>query len=173
MLVYSPAALKDLSGNVTNEKINNASTFINSIFILGSMSGAFACWFIAGKNGRSKAVVLSTAVYGLFTILTAFSSSGSWLCVYRFATGFGVGGVILTANILIVELWPEKNRAVAVGIVSSAMPAGFIAAGAMNNLFADWHYAFLTGICSCNNSNSWRVYFIGIRELEKQQANFS
>jgi len=31
------------------------------------------------------------------------------------------------------------------GIVSAAMPIGFIAAGAMNNILTDWHMAFLTG----------------------------
>ncbi len=146
MPVYLTAAVKDLAGSVTNEKMNNISAYINSIFILGSMSGAFAWKFISHKTGRSKAVILSTAASGLFTILTAFSSSLLMVGIYRFATGFGVGGVILTTNVLIAELWPEKNRAVAVGIVSSAMPAGFIAAGAMNNLFTDWQNAFLTGI---------------------------
>ena len=110
------------------------------------MSGVFAWKFISHKTGRSKAVILSTAVYGLFTILTAFSSSWLMVGVYRFVTGFGVGGVILTTNILVAELYSEKNRAIAVGIISSAMPAGFIAAGAMNNLFTNRHYAFLTGV---------------------------
>ncbi len=146
MSVYLPVVVKDLLGNVTDEKMNNVSAYINSIFIFGSMFGGFIWGFICDKIGRSKAVILSTAVYSLFTILTAFSSSWLMVGVYRFITGFGVGGVILTTNILIAEIWTEKKRAVAIGIVSSAMPVGFIVAGAMNNLIADWHNAFLTGI---------------------------
>ncbi len=146
MSVYLPVVVRDLLGGVTNDKMNNVSAYINSIFIFGSMFGGFAWGFICDKIGRSKGVIFSTALYGLFTILTA--SSASWLMVgvYRFFTGFGIGGVLLTTNILIAELWPEKNRAVAIGIVSAAMPVGFIAAGAMNNLLSDWHHAFLTGI---------------------------
>ena len=146
MSVYLPVAVKDLLGNVTDEKMNYISAYINSIFIFGSMFGGFAWGFICDKIGRSKAVIFSTALYGLFTVLTAFSSS--WLLVgfYRFATGFGVGGVIVTTNILIAELWREKNRAVALGIVSAAMPVGFIIAGALNNLIPEWRNAFLTGI---------------------------
>jgi MFS family permease len=145
MSVYLPVAVKDLLGNVTEEKMNNVGAYINSVFIFGSMFGGFAWGFICDKTGRSKAVILSTALYGLFTVLTAFSSSWLMVGVYRFMTGFGVGGVIVTTNILIAEIWPEKKRAVALGIVSAAMPVGFIAAGAMNNILSDWHLAFLTG----------------------------
>ena len=145
MSVYLPVAVKDLLGNVTGEKMNNVGAYINSVFIFGSMFGGFAWGFICDKTGRSKAVILSTALYGLFTVLTAFSSSWLMVGIYRFMTGFGVGGVIVTSNILIAELWPEKKRAVALGIVSAAMPVGFIAAGAMNNILSDWHLAFLTG----------------------------
>jgi predicted MFS family arabinose efflux permease len=146
MSVYLPVAVKDLLGNVTDERMNYISAYINSVFIFGSMFGGFAWGFICDRIGRSKAVIFSTALYALFTLLTAFSSS--WLLVgfYRFATGFGVGGVIVTTNILIAELWSEKNRAVALGIVSAAMPVGFIVAGALNNLIPEWRNAFLTGI---------------------------
>ncbi len=146
MSVYLPVAVKDLLGNVTDEKMNNVGAYINSVFIFGSMVGGFAWGFICDKTGRSKAVILSTAFYGLFTVLTAFSSSWLLVGVYRFLTGFGVGGVILTTNILVAELWPEKKRAIALGIVSAAMPVGFIISGALNNLLSDWHIAFLTGI---------------------------
>jgi MFS family permease len=146
MSVYLPVVVKDLLGNVTDEKMNNVGAYINSVFIFGSMFGGFAWGFICDRIGRSKAVILSTALYGLFTVLTAFSSSWLLVGVYRFFTGFGVGGVLVTTNILVSELWPEKKRAVALGIVSAAMPVGFIVAGAMNNLLSNWHNAFLTGL---------------------------
>ncbi len=145
MSVYLPVAVKDLLGNVSEEKMNNVGAYINSVFIFGSMFGGFAWGFICDRTGRSKAIILSTALYGLFMMLTAFSSSWLMVGIYRFITGFGVGGVMVTTNILIAELWPEKKRAIALGIVSAAMPVGFIAAGAMNNILSDWHLAFLTG----------------------------
>ncbi len=146
MSVYLPVAVKDLLGNVTDERMNYISAYINSIFIFGSMFGGFAWGFICDKIGRSKAVIFSTALYALFTVLTAFSSSWLLVGVYRFITGFGVGGVIVTTNILIAEIWSDKRRAVALGIVSAAMPVGFIIAGALNNLIPEWRNAFLTGI---------------------------
>ena len=146
MSVYLPVAVKDLLGNVDEEKMHNVSAYINSFFIFGSMFGGFTWGYICDRIGRSKAVTLSTGFYALFTILTAFSDSWLLISIYRFLTGFGVGGVLVTTNILVCELWPEKKRAVAIGIVSAAMPVGFIAAGALNNLIPEWQNAFLTGI---------------------------
>lgn len=145
MSVYLPDVVQNLLGSVPEEKIHNVSAYINSVFIFGSMFGGFAWGLICDRIGRSKAVVFSTALYSFFTILTAFSASWMFVGIFRFITGFGIGGVILTTNILIAEIWPERKRAIALGIVSAAMPVGFIMAGAMNNLVSDWHNAFLTG----------------------------
>src|SRR5690242_9032606 len=146
MSVYLPVAVKDLLGSVTGERMNTISAYINSIFIFGSMFGGFAWGFICDKIGRSKSVILSTALYAIFTFLTAFSSSWLLAGVYRFITGFGIGGVLVTTNILIAELWPAKKRAIALGIVSAAMPVGFIVAGVLNNVIQEWRNAFLSGI---------------------------
>ena len=146
MSVYLPVAVKDLLGSVTGERMNTISAYINSIFIFGSMFGGFAWGFICDKIGRSKSVILSTALFGLFTFLTALSSSWLLTGVYRFITGFGIGGVLVTTNILIAELWPAKKRAIALGIVSAAMPVGFIVAGVLNNIIPEWRNAFLSGI---------------------------
>ena len=145
MSVYLPVAVRDLLGNVSDQQMNNVSAYINSFFIFGTMFGGFIWGFICDRIGRSKAVVLSTVFYGLFTLATAFANSWVLVCIYRFLTGFGVGGVLVTTNILMCELWPEKKRTVAVGIVSAAMPVGFIAAGAINNMFSSWQQGFLLG----------------------------
>lgn len=146
MSVYLPVAVKDLLGDVSDEKMHNVSAYINSFFLFGSMFGGFAWGFICDRIGRARAVTFSTAFYALFTLLTAFSGSWVLISAYRFLTGFGVGGVLVTTNILVCELWPEHKRAIAIGIVSAAMPVGFIAAGALNNLLPSWHNAFLVGI---------------------------
>ncbi|HUQ66520.1 MAG TPA: MFS transporter [Flavitalea sp.] len=146
MSVYLPVVVKDLLGNVDEDKMNKVGAYINSFFLFGSMFGGFAWGFICDKIGRSRSVILCTAFYGLFTVLTTFSASWLVVGIYRFLTGFGVGGIIVTTNILVAESWSGKKKAVTLGVVSAAMPVGFIAAGMMNNIVADWHSAFLTGI---------------------------
>jgi len=164
MSVHLTTVVKELLGVAGGAKFNNVSAFINAAFIFGSMFGGFAWGFICDSAGRSKSVILSTACYGLFTLLTAFSNSWLVVGIYRFFTGFGVGGVILTTNILIAEIWPAKNRSVSIGIVSAAMPVGFIAAGAMNYILPGWHNAFLTGLIPL------AVAFVGFAILPESQS---
>ncbi|RYY17574.1 MAG: MFS transporter [Chitinophagaceae bacterium] len=146
MSVYLPVVVNDLLQNESEQTINNAGAYISALFLFGQMFGGLAWGFICDRIGRSRAVMLSTAFYGLFTVVTAFTDSWVLVGVFRFLTGFGVGGVIVTTNILICEIWPEKRRAVALGIVSAAMPVGFIVTGIMNNVLSNWRDAFLTGL---------------------------
>jgi MFS family permease len=138
--------VKDLLGNVSDEKLNEVSAYINSLFIFGWMFGGFIWGFICDKIGRSKCVTLSTLFYGLFTLLTAISPSWLLVSTCRFLSGFGIGGVLVTTTILISERWPDKKRAVALGILSVAIPVGFFAAGAINNMLSGWRQAFSVGI---------------------------
>ena len=146
MSVYLPVAVKDLLGSVSEEKMNDVSAWINAVFIFGWMFGGIAWGVISDKIGRSRSVVLSTACFGLFAIITGLSSSWFLASICRFFSGFGIGGVLVTTVILIAELWEDKRRAIIQGIVSLAMPVGFFAAGAINNLTEDWRTAFWIGI---------------------------
>ena len=146
MSVYLPVAVKDLLGNVSEEKMNDVSALINSLFIFGWMFGGIFWGIICDKIGRARSVVLSTACFGLFALFTGLSSSWLLVTICRFLSGFGIGGVLVTTVILIAELWPEKKAAIVQGIVSLAMPVGFFAAGAINNFTEDWKTAFLIGI---------------------------
>lgn len=146
MPVYLPVALKDLLGNASTEKMNNASAWINALFIFGWMFGGIVWGIICDNIGRSKSVILSTACFGLCTIVTGLSSSWFLVSVCRFLSGFGIGGVLVTTVILIGELWTGKKIAIIQGIVSLAVPVGFFAAGAINNLTENWRIAFWIGL---------------------------
>src|SRR5678809_1406628 len=116
MSVYLPVAVKDLLGNVTDEKINDVSAWINALFIFGWMFGGFIWGIICDKIGRSKSIVLSTACFGLFAVVTGLSSSWLLVSVCRFFSGFGIGGVLVTTVILIAELWKDKKVAIIQGL---------------------------------------------------------
>lgn len=177
MSVYLPVAVKDLLGNVSEKKLNDVSALINSLFLFGWMFGGIVWGIISDKVGRSRSVMLSTACFGLFSIVTALSSS--WLLVSscRFLSGFGIGGVLVTTVILVAELWTGKSKAVIQGFVSLAMPVGFFAAGAINNMTEDWRTTFWIGILplllaviaafSLPESEQWKTN----RILSKQKTN--
>ncbi|MDO6430995.1 MFS transporter [Flavitalea sp. BT771] len=145
MSVYLPVAVKDLLGDVSQEKLNDVSAYINSVFIFGWMFGGVVWGIVCDRLGRARAVMLSTFCYGLFTLLTA--AAPSWLLVMacRFLSGFGVGGVLVTTTILISETWTGKKRAVALGILSISIPVGIFSAGLINYFLPGWRQAFLVG----------------------------
>lgn len=146
MSVYLPVTVKDLLGNVSDEKMNNVSAVINAVFLYGWMFGGIIWGIICDKAGRAKSVILSTACYGVFTLLTIVSSSWLLVCICRFLSGFGIGGVLVTTTILISEIYTGKKRTVMLGVVSIGVPVGFFIAGAINNFLSEWRDAFLAGI---------------------------
>ena len=145
MSVYLPVAVKDLLGNVSAEKLNDVSAYISSVFIFGWMFGGIIWGVICDKIGRLRTVVLATAFYGLFTVLTGFSPSWFLVTVCRFLSGFGIGGVLVTTNILVAEAWSVKKRAVALGILSISIPVGIFSAGSIELFLSTWRQAFLIG----------------------------
>jgi len=146
MSVLLPVVVADLLGNVPADQLNDASAWINAVFIFGWMFGGLLWGVIGDKIGRSRSLALSIACFGLFGLLTGMCSSWLQVCICRFFTGFGIGGLLVLSSVLVTELWSEKKRSVVMGIVSLAMPVGFFAAGAINNFTEGWKAPFLLSI---------------------------
>src|SRR5690348_1024124 len=90
MSVYLPVAVKDILGNVTEEKLNDVSAWINCVFIFGWMFGGIIWGIICDRIGRAKSLILSTACFGLFASLTGITSSWFFVSACRFLSGFGI-----------------------------------------------------------------------------------
>ena len=145
MSVYLPVAVKDLLGNKSTDELNTISAYINAIFILGGAMGGFTTGIICDKAGRKKALLFSTGVLGLFTVLTGYMPNWLLVVVCRFFTGFGLGAVLVTTTTIMMEEWPEKTKAIFIGFVSIAMPLGIFSAGVIDYFVASWRQAFIAG----------------------------
>ncbi|HEX4849619.1 MAG TPA: MFS transporter [Puia sp.] len=146
MSVYLPVAVKDLLGNVSTSELNEVGAYINAVFIFGWTFGGFIWGLISDKLGRAKSVNLSTACFGIFTLLTGLAPNWFVVTVCRFFSGFGVGGVLVTTTILVSEVWSEKKRAVILGILSISIPVGIFSAGLINYFLPHWREAFAVGL---------------------------
>jgi MFS family permease len=87
----------------------------------------------------------SIACYGMFTILTGLMPQWEGLVLCRFMSGFGVGGEMVIAMTFISEVWPQKSKAVFIGILSIAFPIGIFSAGAINVIVPAWRHGFFIG----------------------------
>ena len=146
MSVYLPVAVKDLLGNRDSDQLNNISAYINSIFLYGAAVGGLISGILSDKLGRKFAVIFSIASYGIFTILTGFMPTWLTVVICRFFSGFGLGAVLVTTNIIMIEEWPQKTRAIFVGILSIAIPVGIFSAGVIDYFVSSWRQAFLVGV---------------------------
>jgi len=146
MSVYLPVAVKDLLGNKDSDQLNNISAYINSIFLYGAAVGGLISGILSDKLGRKFAVIFSIASYGIFTILTGFMPTWWTVVICRFFSGFGLGAVLVTTNIIMIEEWPKKTRSIFVGILSIGIPVGIFSAGVIDYFVSSWRQAFLVGI---------------------------
>jgi MFS family permease len=101
---------------------------------------------IGDRIGRSKSLAIAVAMFGLSTIFTSLASSWEVIMLFRFFCGFGVGGMLVINTTLLSEAWPERTRAIFIGIVSIGFPIGIFSSGMVNFLVSGWRQGFLMGI---------------------------
>src|SRR5690606_7238878 len=112
MSVYLPVVMTSLSGHVSDDQLNHISAYINALYLAGWAIGGFSWGIISDKIGRSRSLTLSLSSYGLFTLLLSYSTSWEAVVVFRFLSGFAVGGILVIAPTLLSEIWPQKTRSI-------------------------------------------------------------
>lgn len=146
MSVYLPVVAKDLLTTTDQQQLDNISAYINALFIFGWATGGFTWGYTCDRIGRKKALLLAIACYGSFTILTGMMPNWWGVVICRFFSGFGVGGVLVISFTLLSEVWPQKSKAVFIGIMSIAFPIGIFSAGLINYVVSSWREGFMVGI---------------------------
>lgn len=104
---------------------------IFSAALIGSGVGALLTGPIADRIGRKPVIIAAALIFGLFTFLTAQSSSVRELLAWRFLAGLGLGGALANASALVVEFTPRKRQVTAVlwlylGFSLGSMIGGFL-----------------------------------------------
>ena len=145
MSIYLPDVMKELQGKSATD-VSNIGAYINAAFVFGWALGGFIWGFIGDKSGRKKAMLFSVGCYGIFTILTGYMYDWRGIALCRFASGFGMGGVLVASTTIMIEEWNEKSKAVFMGILSISMPIGIFSAGWITHMVSYWRQSFLIGI---------------------------
>jgi MFS family permease len=159
MSVYLPDAIKDLLQNSSAQKIDNVGASINAIFIFGWTAGGIIWGIFCDTLGRKKSFIYATLCYGLFTILTGLAPTWFAVVACRFASGFGIGGVLVITTMLVSEGYQEKKREVLLGILSISIPVGIFSAGLLTYYISEWRYAFMVGAIPVLLSGMAVVFF--------------
>jgi MFS family permease len=144
MHVTMPLALKDLTGQEPKD-VAQLGAIITSVFLVGWTLGGTLFGVIGDKYGRIKAMMGSILLYSIFTGLGGLAHSWQELAAYRFLTGLGIGGELVSITTFLTEIWPERSRAFAVALLISSYQIGQMLAGGLNYFIHDWRYAFFVG----------------------------
>ena len=149
MSAYLPATVRDLQGATQPDQLVAIGASINALYFVGWAIGGLTWGVISDRIGRARSLSMLIGLYGLFTVLISFSSSWEMLMLFRFFCGFSVGGMMVVNTTLLSETWPEKTRAVFIGILSIGFPVGIFSSGVVTYLVSSWRQGFMIGFVPC------------------------
>ncbi|MEV7908118.1 MFS transporter, partial [Streptomyces anulatus] len=81
-----------------------------ALYVAGACLGALFFGWLTDRFGRKKLFIITMVVYLVATAATALSFSAWWFFLFRFLTGFGIGGEYAAINSAIDELIPSRHR---------------------------------------------------------------
>ncbi|MEU8465574.1 MFS transporter [Streptomyces sp. NPDC029003] len=126
-----------------------------ALYVAGACSGALFFGRLTDLYGRKRLFLVTLAVYLAATALTAVSFSAWWFFLFRFLTGFGIGGEYAAINSAIDELIPSKYRGRVDLIINGSFWLGAVA-GALLSVVAlntdifppsvGWRLTFALGV---------------------------
>src|SRR3954471_14631722 len=90
-----------------------------------SAIGGILAGVLADRIGRARTLMLSVAVYSLFTFLSGLASSYEMLLVFRVFQGIGFGAEWGVGAVLVAELVRPESRGRALGVIQSAWAVGW------------------------------------------------
>jgi MFS transporter, AAHS family, 4-hydroxybenzoate transporter len=111
----------------------------------GLLAGALLLSPLADRWGRKSLVVASTAVFGIFSVLTAWATTFDQLFLFRLLAGIGMGGAAPNVVALAAEYAPKRLRSTLVTVLWAAFPLGGVLMGLLAAGRAGWQTIFYIG----------------------------
>lgn len=92
--------------------------------LVAGLIGPFLFGVLGDHIGRRRAIIASTAMIGIFGIISGFCTSLAALVIVRFIAGVGMSGALAVTVALANEFAPRRRRATFVTIVFSGTTIG-------------------------------------------------
>ncbi|MFT4019972.1 MAG: MFS transporter [Acinetobacter sp.] len=124
------------------------SGWIVSIGFIGMAIGAVCSGGLADRFGRKTIFGITLAIYSVATALCAIAPNLTWLLIFRFIVGLGLGGQLPVAVTLVSEYIPAHVRGRFIVLLESFWGLGWLVAACISYFVIPqwgWHIAFLIG----------------------------
>jgi AAHS family 4-hydroxybenzoate transporter-like MFS transporter len=90
----------------------------------GLAVGALLVGPLSDRYGRKKLLMTAIALFGTFSILSAYSTDVTSLSILRFLTGLGLGAAMPTTTTLLSEYLPERSRSLLLTLMFTGFNLG-------------------------------------------------
>lgn len=125
-LVARPA-LRDLFGAGVEEKtVSLWFAVATAGFLIGAATGGVLFGWLGDRMGRVRAMTLSVFTYAVFSGLCGFTTAAWQVAVLRFISALGMGGEWSLGVALVMEIWPNRSRALLAGLIGAAANLGYL-----------------------------------------------
>jgi MFS family permease len=122
---------------------------LGSVALLAAAAGGVGFGWFADRFGRTRALMLSVALYSVFTAACGFATTFAQFVVFRIFLGLGMGGEWASGATLVSETWSAEHRGKALALMQSAWAIGYALAAAVNYVVQPalgWRAVFFVGI---------------------------
>jgi AAHS family 4-hydroxybenzoate transporter-like MFS transporter len=96
---------------------------------IGAAAGSVFFGWYADRYGRRMGVIVPTAIFGVFALLTVYAYDFKSLFIFRVLIGIGLGGALSNAIAMVAEYSPQRTRATLVSLMYAAFPLGGVIGG--------------------------------------------
>ncbi|MEI6916399.1 MAG: MFS transporter [Armatimonadota bacterium] len=141
-----------LTGTVPAEELKATVQYwgyiLTSVFLTGFAIGGFVFGILGDKIGRTRTMMITIFVYAAFTGLNSLVHTPYQYALCRFLTALGIGGEFAAGASIVAEVWPQRSRPMALGVLQALSTVGNMLAAAVTFVLATtpWQYVYLVGI---------------------------
>ncbi|MFS2125980.1 MFS transporter [Pseudomonas sp. Pseusp97] len=121
---------------------------VMSAALIGMVFGALGSGPLADRFGRKVVLVVAVFLFGLFSLISAYSSNLEQLMALRLLTGIGLGAAMPNATTLLSEYTPERLKSLLVTSMFCGFNLGMASGGFVSAKLIPaygWHSLLLLG----------------------------
>ncbi len=101
---------------------------------------------------------LSVITYAVFTGMCGLASNAEQIAIYRFIASLGLGGEWSLGVALVMEVWPNKSRALMAGLIGAAANVGYLLVGAIGLVLNSFLSTLQEWMPTVGFSQEWTTY---------------
>lgn len=122
--------------------------WVFNVYLLSYLVGTPFMAKLSDRSGRKKIYILSIILFGLGSLVSAFSFNFPSLLLGRIIQGFGAGGIFPVASAFIGDAISPARRGAAYGIIGTVFGLAFIIGPILAGIILNytWRWLFLINI---------------------------